>query len=158
MDNRVDKELGAVPGEGNDRTAVVLNAESGKPLLIPDGGWFLGGEYIRQGSDLVIKGTDGQLVVIRDFFSVASAPDLYTGTGAVIKATLAAKLAGPLAPGQYAQSTPQAAPGEPIGEAAEVDGEVKATRADGTEVELEEGDPVFHGDVIETGEDGSIGI
>ena len=77
-------------GDSNpgDVPAVILTAEPGKDLLIPDGGWILGGEYIRQGSDLIIKGADGQMVVVRDFFSLASAPDLYTDTGAVINLSL----------------------------------------------------------------------
>ena len=53
---------------------VILTAQPGKDLLIPDGAWILGGEYVRQGADLVIKGTGGQLVVIRGFFNLASPP------------------------------------------------------------------------------------
>ena len=146
-------------GDSNpgDVPAVILTAEPGKDLLIPDGGWILGGEYIRQGSDLIIKGADGQMVVVRDFFSLASAPDLYTGTGAVINGQLATRLAGPLAPGEYAQAAPAGAAG-PIGKVVELEGKATATRADGTKVDLKAGDPVFQNDIIETDEDGAVGL
>ena len=46
----------------------------------------------------------------------------------------------------------------PIGKVIELEGKATATRADGTKVELKEGDPVFQNDVIETDEDGAVGL
>lgn len=112
-------------------TPIVLTAELGKDLLIPDGAWILGGQYVRQGADLLIKGADGQLVVVRGFFNLASPPDLHTDSGAVINAQLATRLAGP-----------QAGPSEPIGKVTTATCVVEGTRANGTKVVLKTGDAV----------------
>jgi hypothetical protein len=149
----------AAGSEGPGASApIVLTAQPGKDLLIPDGAWILGGQYSRQGSDLVVKGADGQLLVVRGFFSFASPPDLHTDGGAVINAQLATRLAGPLAPGEIAQVGPQAGPGEPIGKVTTATGVVEATRANGTKVTLKTGDPVYQGDVLETGKNGAVGV
>ena len=57
--------------------------------------------------------------------------------------------------GQVAQ-----APGgaEPIGQVESMSGTVVAVRADGTRVELNTGDPIYQGDSLETGADGSVGV
>ncbi|MEK9753304.1 MAG: hypothetical protein VW338_08850 [Rhodospirillaceae bacterium] len=124
-------------------TPIVLTAELGKDLLIPDGAWTLGGQYVRQGADLLIKGADGQLVVVRGFFNLASPPDLHTDSGAVINAQLATRLAGPLAQGEVAQAGPQqAGPSEPIGKVTTATCVVEGTRANGTKVVLKTGDAV----------------
>ena len=52
-------------------------------------------------------------------------------------------LAGPLAPGQYAQATGEGALS--IGEVSSLSGTAKATRLDGNEFVLSNGDPVFQG-------------
>jgi uncharacterized protein (TIGR03032 family) len=149
----------AAGSEGPGATVpIVLTAQPGKDLLIPDGAWILGGQYSRQGSDLVVKGADGQLLVVRGFFSFASPPDLHTDGGAVINAQLATRLAGPLAPGEIAQTGPQAGPSEPIGKVTTATGVVEATRANGTKVTLKTGDPVYQGDILETGKNGAVGV
>ncbi|MEE9544071.1 MAG: FecR domain-containing protein, partial [Rhodospirillales bacterium] len=58
---------------------------------------------------------------------------------------------------QVAQAAP-AAEAQPIGNVESVTGSVTGTRADGSQVELEAGSPVFQGDIIETGSDGAVGI
>jgi len=56
------------------------------------------------------------------------------------------------------QAAQVAQAGQPIGSASSVSGTVFVTRADGSRVRLNEGDPVFQDDDIETGADGAIGI
>ncbi|MCG8508117.1 MAG: FecR domain-containing protein, partial [Rhodospirillales bacterium] len=68
-----------------------------------------------------------------------------------------AGVSGLTEPVQIAQAG-SAAQAEPIGQIETVDGTVTAQRADGTEVTLQEGDPVYQGDVLETGPDGAVGI
>jgi len=63
----------------------------------------------------------------------------------------------PGANGQVA-AAPEGVTGQPIGHAETVQGEVVVIRADGTRVTLEIGDPVFQGDVLETGADGAVGL
>jgi hypothetical protein len=144
--------------EPNLGLALELFAEQGQKLVVPDGGWILSAQFSRSGSDLILTGRDGQLIVVKGFFNLSSPPDLITDGGAVIHGELAVRLAGPIAPGQVAQSGPQAGAAGPIGKVSELEGKATATRADGTKVELKEGDPVFQNDIIETDEDGAIGL
>ncbi len=113
--------------------------------------------FERQGPDLLLVAEDGGRILIKDYFAVAEAPALMTGGGAVLAPDLVATLAGPLAPGQYAQLEPGAT-AAPIGKVETVDGIVTATRADGTIVPLTADDPVFQGDVVETGDGATIGL
>jgi hemolysin type calcium-binding protein/FecR-like protein len=140
-----------------DGESLVVDAAGGDFVVVPGGRWFLGADFVRQGPDLLLDGKDGEQVLVKDYFSHGSAPDLVSGDGATISADVAARLAGPVAPGQVAQAGPQA-DAEPIGKVETVDGTVTAQRADGTEVALQKGDPVFQGDVLETSADGAVGI
>ncbi|HJN03980.1 MAG TPA: FecR domain-containing protein, partial [Alphaproteobacteria bacterium] len=126
-------------------------------LTIPHGDFLLTAEFIREGGDLVLVGADGTTVLVRDFFAVESPPVLWTEGGARILPSLAGSLAGPAAPGQYAQAADEDS-GDAIGRVETAAGNVTATRVDGTTVTLEAGTPVFQGDVIRTGSDASIGI
>ena len=138
-------------------TITVIHAGDGGSLVVPHGTFLLDADFIRQGSDLLLVGPDGVQVLVQDYFAVAYPPALMTAGGAVLQPGLVARLAGPLAPGQYAQLSPDS-DDQPIGEALTVDGVVTATRADGSQVTLVVGDAVFQGDVIETEEGGAVGI
>ena len=126
-------------------------------ITLPEGFSLTSADLAQVGSDLVLTATDGAQVVIRDFFALDNLTELVSADGAHVPGGLAVKLAGPLAPGQVAQAGPATLP-ESIGQVENVDGEVLAIRPDGTRVTLEEGDPVYQGDVLESGEDGAIGI
>ena len=149
------------PEQGEDTAEdgglVIIHARGGSVQELPAGAWVLKAEFIREGSDLLLVGANGQRILIRDFFQLQNPPDLALEGGLLISAQVAVRLAGPLAPGEYAQAAPAGTAG-PIGKVVELEGKVTATRADGTKVELEEGSPVFQNDVIETDEDGAVGL
>ncbi|GAB6051994.1 hypothetical protein JCM17960_08140 [Magnetospira thiophila] len=117
-------------------------------------------DYGREGSDLVLTGSDGAQVTLVDYFAHGAPATLTTPDGAEIAGSVAAKLAGPLAPGQVAQAVEVAATTgqEPIGQVDTVDGTVTVTHADGTKETLAKGDSVFQGDILETSADGAVGI
>ena len=144
---------------GDQKVYVVdpIGAALGNSIEIPGGVWLLRADFARQGSDLLLTGADGTQVLVRGYFLLENPPDLVTEGGQLITANLAVKLAGPLAPGQYAQAAPTD-PSEPIGKVVTATGTVQAIRADGTRVTLAEGDPVYQGDVLETTEGAAIGI
>lgn len=48
--------------------------------------------------------------------------------------------------------------GEPIGNVENISGTIWAIRTDGTKVELEVGDPVYQGDILESAADGAVGV
>ncbi|NQV99064.1 MAG: FecR domain-containing protein [Rhodospirillales bacterium] len=134
-----------------------ISADTDGPLILGDQPWFLRADFARDGADLKLTGEDGQIVIIDGYFAQANPPDLASGSGAVVNAATAARLAGPLAPGQYAQAAPGLT-SDPIGRVETASGTIKATRADGTEVNLAQGDPVYLGDILETGSDAAVGI
>jgi len=145
---------GSVP-QGSFLSATV-DAVSGADVVVPDGFPFSDAEYTRVGSNLVMT-ADGEQVVVRGFFDASEPPGLVTADRAAFRGELAAKLAGSPAPGQMAQAESSVA-SQPIGQVESVDGTVTATRTDGTQVVLNIGDPVFQGDIIESDDEGAVGI
>ena len=135
----------------------MLEAAGAAELVVPGGSFLLTAAFVREGPDLVLVGSDGTSVVIRDYFAIDSPPDLLTEGGALIAPELAEALAGPAAPGEFAQDG-AATLEQPIGQVDTMACEVTAVRVDGTEVVLAEGDAIFQGDVINTGLDASIGV
>ena len=133
---------------------VTLDASSGEDVRLPDGMSLFGAELIRAGGDLVAIDDGGTEVVILDYFATDEAPDLLASGGRMTPEVVRA-LAGGRAPGEYAQSEGDLG-AQPIGTVETVDGLVLITRVDGVQVTATAGDPVFQGDVIETGEDGSV--
>ena len=100
---------------------------------------------------------DGESVVVRGYFRSANPPDLVGVNGARVPGDLAVRLAGPVAPRSLAENGPLVS-ARPIGQVENVEGTVTAIRADGMRIELKVGDPVYQGDILESGADGSIGI
>ena len=144
-------------GEGQEAEFIVLQAHDATEVVVPLGDFLLTAEYGREGSDLSLTGADGTQVLIQDYFAQAEPPLLLTEGGARIAPEIASRLAGSVAPGQYAD-TGDGPAAQPIGTVDAIEGTVTVIRADGTVVVLEPGAPVMQGDVIETGEDGAINI
>ena len=92
-----------------------VDGTSGEGLLrIPGGNFLLEARYERLGPDLFLSGEE-RSVFVKGYFTHEEAPDLYTTDGsAVVRGTVATRLAGPSTPGQFAQA--EAVSGiEPIG-------------------------------------------
>jgi Ca2+-binding RTX toxin-like protein len=137
---------------------VILNAGGGDGrLVVPGGDMLLRAEFIPSGGDLLIVAPDGGRVLVLDYFSSPLPTVLMTAGGAALPFDLVAALAGPLAPGQYAQAE-AGFEAPPIGRVDESIGEVTATRVDGTTVTLAKDSPVFEGDVLETGAGGAVAL
>ena len=137
-----------------------VDALSAGPVRIPNGDFLLSADYGRMGTDLSLS-EGGTTVVVKNFFTLQQAPDLMTEDGhSVIEGSLAVKLAGPFAPGQFAQSGQLSqVPGMPsIGTVEKLAGTVTLTRSDGTVVQASKGSAVFTGDIIKTEADANIGI
>lgn len=96
-------------------------------------------------------------ILVTNYFASGSQPAIILPNGVTLPAHIVHKLAGPIAPKQFAQ-VGQAQGLEPIGKVETADGQVEAIRADGTRVTLKVGDPVFQGDELVTGGDGAVGI
>ena len=126
-------------------------------LAVPGGDFVLRADYLRQGPDLLLE-KGSQSVLVRDYFTTETPPDLTTTDGAgVIAAELAQRLAGPMAAGQFAQSTGGTTAAS-IGQVENASGSAFLTRVDGSRVPASNGAKVFQGDIVETEGGASIGI
>ena len=126
-------------------------------VTIADSSLLLSGEYSRDGDDLIISGQDGQQLQVVEYFSQSTPPALISDDGKMLSGDTVSLLAGPLAPGQYAQ-TNDGQFGEPIGQVETIAGSATAQRPNGQTVELDVGSPVFQGDVVSAGSNSSLGI
>lgn len=150
--------------KGIDTADTTVIDGSAGTASVPDAALLMHGQYVRLGPDLMIVGPDGQKVLVTDYFTHETPPDLMGPSGMMIHGTTATALAGPRAPGQVAQAEGAAGDVElaqaaqAIGTVTRLTGTVFVQRADGTRVELSSGDQVFQGDIVETGGDGAIGI
>lgn len=133
-------------------------ADADNTVLLPSGIELHDAAFSRVGSDLVVRAADGEGAVVRGFFERPEPPQiLFEGGEKHISGELAARLAGPLAPGQVAQAGP-AAFGEPIGQVESIGGKVVVLHSDGSRGELDVGDSVYQGDILESAADGGIGL
>lgn len=136
---------------------IVLDPVAGETLVLPRGIVLSSAEFVRQGSDLLLRTVDGETILVKGYFALSNPPSLMTDDGGVYSPELAATLAGPMAPGQYAEASTAPA-GTVIGRVTTVEGMATATRADGTVVVLSVDAPVFQGDLLETEAGASVGL
>ena len=138
---------------------VEVDADLGR-VHVPHGDFLLSAEYARVGPHLSLS--EGETsVLVKNFFTFKTVPDLLTEDGSsVIDGALAIRLAGPLAPGQFAQvgQLAQVTSSPSIGVIEKLEGIVSLTRTDGTTVQAAKGTQVFTGDIVKTGADANVGI
>ena len=135
----------------------VLDASSSSVVEVPEFSWLRLADFVRQGADLLLVGPNGKKILVENYFSQNPSPDLLDQSGAVFHPDLVSSLAGPRAPGQFAQNV-EGEVSEPIGRIETITGSVEIARADGSKGTIAKDDPIFQGDVIQTGSDGNIGI
>jgi len=144
--------------EVDDLTRVVRLPLSEGPALdhidIDDSTFLFSAHFKRSGADLILTG-DGHKLILADYFTLAKRPDL-TSHGATISADLVAQLAGPNAPGQYAQAGAPAG-AVVIGRCERLGGGASVQHANGVEEDLKVGDAILRGDVVMTS-DGSSAV
>ncbi len=160
---------------------VTFNADGADSISLPEGFSLTTAEFEASGDDLIVTGPDGTQVVIEDYYSQDNPPQLTTPDGAEVSGDMVVQLTGNMEPqtadassgddvsvitgtdgvGLPSGNDPSVltgTDGEPIGNVENLTGEVFAIRTDGTRVELQVGDPVYQGDILESGPDGAIGV
>ena len=111
--------------------------------------------FKKSGADLILTGDDGHKLVLVDYFNLTRRPDL-TSHGATMSADLVTRLAGPDAPGQYAQAGAPAG-AQVIGKCERLGGGATVQHANGVTEELKVNDVILKGDVVMTS-DGSSAV
>ena len=120
-------------------------------LVIDDTHFLFTAHFKKSGPDLILTGDDGKKLVITGYFNLEKHPDLVSPDGAIISADLVERLAGPDAPGQYAQAGAPAG-AIVIGRAEIVGGTATVQHANGVVDNLKNGDSLLKGDVVMTGD------
>ncbi|MBH43513.1 MAG: hypothetical protein CMP25_01850, partial [Rickettsiales bacterium] len=128
--------------------------EESKFQNVPD--WVIMADFERTQTDLIAIGNDYGQIVFSNYFTHHDLPAITTQNGLLLKGSTINILAGSIAPNQFAQVSGNEVLS--IGEVSNLKEIVKALRLDGNFYTLSVGDPVFKGDVIETGPNGSIGL
>ena len=126
-------------------------------ITVADAHLLFTAEFSQVGDDLLLTGGDGATQIISGYFNLEVPPPLLSPDGAMVSADLIEMLVGPRAPGlQYAQAG-GAPVAEAIGQIETLSGNAQVIRA-GVAVDLAVGDPVFQGDIVQTGVGSALGI
>ena len=138
-------------------TDIAISVGSDGTFSVPAGFMLFSSEFGRVGSDVILQDPSGAVVRLVDYFADDLRADVLSSDGASLAGRVVERLAGPLFPGQYAQSgtTPLA---DAIGQVETVNGGAFAQRTDGTVVQLEIGTKVFQGDVVRTDQGSTLGL
>ena len=144
-------------GSDTHAQAVQVTA-SGGPALdhieIDDARFLFTAHFKKSGSDLILTGDDGRKLVLVDYFNTAKHPDL-TSHGATLSGDLVAHLAGPDAPGHYAQAGAPAG-AQVIGKCERMGGGATVQHANGVQEDLHAGDAILKGDIVMTNDGSSL--
>src|SRR6056297_1878058 len=136
---------------------ILLRGTDGNAVMIDDPALLFSAEFSREGPDLVLENPGAPDIRIVDYFAQATPADLTTPDGATLSGPVVERLAGPETPGQYAQAG-AATQGNPIGQVETLEGVARVQRVDGTVVELEIGTKVYQNDVVITDTGGKVSI
>ncbi|MCX7309864.1 MAG: hypothetical protein NTZ72_18775 [Afipia sp.] len=121
-------------------------------IVIPDKHLLFTGDYTREGNDLILSGPD-QKYVVHDYFKGEKRPALISEDGAMLSGKIVSSITGYV---QYAQATPLDA-AQVIGHVMKLTGSASVIR-NGVTIELNIGDAVQKGDVVQTGTDTTIAM
>ena len=138
-----------------DSNDLVVQAESGGSVSVPDSAFVTGSQIIRDGQDLKLESPDGQTVTIENYFSVDPAPIINSPEGQSLTPDLVQSFA------QHQQTYAQAGTmtdESPVGSITEIEGSATITHTNGTTEIAAIGTPVYEGDIIETNGEGSLNI
>jgi large repetitive protein len=136
---------------------ILIRGGGTENVTIPDAALLFGADFARDGGDLVLRNPGSPDIRIVDYFDGGEPADLMSPEGAVIRGGTVAVLAGPEAPGQYAQVGARTS-GDPIGQVENLTGEATVQRADGTVETLGSGSRIFLNDVLQTGADSKLSV
>jgi len=134
-----------------------LSADASGVIVVKDAALLFGGTFERAGRDLIIQKEGSDPVRIEDYFASGQPADLSAENGSILRGDLVETLAGPLAPGQYAQAGIGAG-ATPIGQVETLEGVATVQRTDGTVETLQVGTMIFEKDLLQTQEGATLSV
>lgn len=138
------------PAGGTDDAAL----SGGHTIVVPDAHLLFSGDYKRTGVDLVLS-KDGHEYVVPDYFKGPARASLTSPDGALLTGSLVTALTGEVQVAQLGGGANTAA--QVIGAVTRLTGSATAIR-NGVSIQLNMGDKVNKGDVVQAGADSSLGI
>ena len=146
----------------NDKAEKIVSVEANDTggFTVHDSAVLFQGDFQRQGSDLYIRLEGHDTVRLPDYFLSHPPQEILDSNGARLHGETVELLAGPIAPGLFAQlgdSFGQSASAA-IGQVETVAGDTSVQRPDGTVEVLEVGTKIFQQDVVQTGEGGQVSV
>lgn len=143
---------------GTTKISGFAASEGGSEFItVPDAHLLFSGDFKRSADDLKIVGDDGKSFLVTDYFKSDKHPTLRSPEGATLSGDLVDLLAGPLAPGQYAQAGAPQPGAEAVGRVAVVTGNVTVIR-NGVAITVNAGDAILKNDVVQTGAGSTLGL
>ncbi|MDO9413984.1 MAG: FecR domain-containing protein [Pseudolabrys sp.] len=131
-------------------TSVAIEpGEGGPSVTIPDAHLLFNAQFSRAGADLILRGEGGDAYLVHDYFAGDVRAPLLSPEGAMLSANVVEALAGPVAPGQYAQAGAPAAAAQAVGRVAQASSDATIVR-NGVAMPAQAGDPILKGDVMQT--------
>jgi Cadherin-like/FecR protein len=122
-------------------------------ITIADAGLLFTGDFKRSGPDLILS-KDGHDLVVQDYFRGAIRAALASPDGAQLSGSIVDALTGHV---QYAQADGSLTAAKVIGHVTKVAGSATAIR-NGVAIQLNVGDNVDKGDVVQAGASSSVGL
>lgn len=146
----------AIDSHGAEKSAsLTFEANGQETINIPTGKFISDSEISRDGQDLTLTSTDGEIITVTDYFTAEQAPILQSPDGSILTENLVNSFLKTSS--QFAQAG-TLNDESPIGAIEELEGSVTITRTDGTSETVTLGTPVYEGDTIETSADGAANI
>lgn len=136
---------------------VTLWRDASDVVVVPDSALLFNGEFFRVGPDLYIVNDAAANFRVPEYFSQHKPADLHDPNGAILRGDLVELMAGPIAPGHYAQAG-EVAQASPIGQVETAEGATSVQRADGSVETLQVGTKIYQNDILATGDDASVSV
>jgi len=126
-------------------------------FVVPENSQLFSAKFERAGPDLLLLNEDAEPLLLVGYFSTSQPADIQTPNGAILRGETAEALAGPVAPGLFAQQGDVPA-GQLVGQVENLNGTATVQRLDGTRVEMGPETRIFLGDLVETGADTELSL
>jgi hypothetical protein len=138
----------AAPTVGPTQIAID-NGSDGPSATIPDSHLLFTAQFSRAGADLVLTGEAGKAFVVHDYFATDVHARLLSPEGAALSPDVVAALAGPQAPGQYAQAGTAQPAAQAVSRVVQADSDATIVR-NGVAMAAHAGDAILKSDVLQT--------
>lgn len=153
--------IGAAPAaltESHETTAqnIVISPAGMTEIPVPGQGFVTNAVMTQEGSDLILESPDGITIVIEDYFSAETPPNLISPDGKVLTPALVKSFIQ--ASTDFAEDKTAMNDTTPVGQVDEVNGHATVTHANGSHETISKGTPIYEGDVVETDEKGAVNI